>query len=115
MGKAFVTFTQPAYVQPAVLRLRTAQLSGMLLDVVATGPLENRPGRSRGVQGRAEAMNRGVLDGNGPDAGVTERGKNVVVWGLPGKLTTDQLRQYLKSSRLGNTQGGKEEILKIEP
>jgi len=90
-------------------------MSGLPLDVAVTGPLENLAGRSRGVKGREEAMNRGTLDGNGPDAGVRERGKNVVVWGLPGKLTTDQLREYLKNYRLAGTGGGREEILKLEP
>jgi hypothetical protein len=88
-------------------------MSGLPLDVAITWPLED-PSRTRGIKGRQEAIDRGILDGNGADAGVSERGKNVVVWGLPGKLTTDQLGEYLKNYRLAGTGGGREEILKLE-
>jgi hypothetical protein len=90
-------------------------MAGFPLDVVLTGSLDNIPGRSRGAKGRENAMNRGVITGNGPDAGVRERGKNVVVWGLPGRLTPEDLREYLKGFRLAGSTSGEHDIIKIEP
>lgn len=52
--------------------------------------------RTRGVQGRAEAAERGVQEGNGPGAGVNARGQDVVVWGLPVNVRSEQLRHYLR-------------------
>ena len=52
--------------------------------------------RTRGVQGRAEAAERGVQEGNGPGAGVNARGQDVVVWGLPVNVKSEQLRHYLR-------------------
>jgi len=65
------------------------------------------------VEGRQEAANRGLLTGNGPDGGLASNGKNVIMWGLPGKLEPAYLKSYLKRFTLsGKT--GEEEITKLE-
>ncbi|KAF8481529.1 hypothetical protein JB92DRAFT_3037493 [Gautieria morchelliformis] len=115
VGKAFVTFAHPSHVQPAFHQLRTAQMSGFPLDVVLTHTLHDTPGRSRGVKGRDSAVNRGVTTGNGPDAGVRERGRNVVVWGLPGKLTVEGLKEHLRSFRLAGSVNGEKDVIKLAP
>ena len=71
-------------------------------------------GRTRGSVGRQEAANKGLIDGNGPNGGTSGHGKNVIIWGLPGKLPPDGLRNYLRAFRLSDT-SGQESIVKIEP
>ncbi|KAF8590591.1 hypothetical protein K439DRAFT_1627841 [Ramaria rubella] len=115
IGKAYITFIHPGHVEPAFALLRNAQISGFTVDLATTGPLQDLPGRTRGADGRREAMNRGILTGNGPDAGVRDRGKSVVIWGLPGKLTSEGLREHLKEVRLAGSADIKEDIVKIEP
>lgn len=67
--------------------------------------------RTRGFQGRQQAADRGALSGAGPEAGLASGGKNVVVWGLPGKLEPETLTRYLKRFEL---RGGEPEIVKLE-
>jgi len=71
-------------------------------------------GRTRGAVGREEASNKGLVTGNGPNGGTSGNGKNVIMWGLPGKLPPDGLRNYLRAFRLSDT-SGQESIVKIEP
>ena len=68
--------------------------------------------RNRGVKGRKEASNRGIVDGNGPDGGIASNGKCVTVWGLPGKLEAIDFEQYLKRFKHSI---GQEEITKLQP
>ena len=67
--------------------------------------------RSRGLKGREEASERSIVLGNGSQGGITDIGRSVVLSGLPGKITTDALRRYLKDY---NLMGGKAEVVKIE-
>ena len=90
-------------------------MSSFLLDVAITHPLDNIPGRSRGIKGRENAANRGAVTGSGPDAGVREHGKNVVIWGLPGRLSPEGLKEYLKGFRLAGSTNDEPDIIKIEP
>ena len=73
-----------------------------------------RIGRMRGSVGRQEAANKGLIDGNGPNGGTSGHGKNVVMWGLPGKLPPAGLRNYLRAFQLANL-GAQDSIIKIEP
>ena len=73
-----------------------------------------RVGRMRGSAGRREAANKGLIDGNGPNGGTSGHGKNVVMWGLPGKLPPTGLRNYLRAFQLADS-GAQDSIIKIEP
>jgi len=85
------------------------------LQLRATGVPNPFPvGRTRGSVGRQEAANKGLVDGNGPNGGTSGHGKNVIMWGLPGKLPPDGLRNYLRAFRLSGA-SGQENIVKIEP
>jgi hypothetical protein len=55
--------------------------------------MTTRQMRTRGAKGKAEAAMRQALSGDGPDAGITERGKAVVVWGLPPLSRVDVIRR----------------------
>lgn len=70
--------------------------------------------RTRGLTGRQEAAQKGLIDGKGPNGGTSGNGKNVILWGLPGKLFPDGLKSYLRSFRLSD-QGDQEIVVKIEP
>lgn len=70
--------------------------------------------RTRGLAGRQEAADKGLIDGHGANGGISGNGKNVIVWGLPGKLPSDGLRNYLRAFRLSD-ENGQESIVKIEP
>ena len=70
------------------------------------------------VDGRAEALERGLLLGDGPSAGVGTSGQDVVIIGLPSKMTADELRAYLVENKLveeGSDGKGDCEVLFAEP
>ena len=74
-------------------------------------PVEPRM-RSRGLKGREEASERSIVSGNGSQGGITDVGKSVLLSGLPGRITTDAVRRYLKDYTLT---GGQAEVVKLEP
>jgi len=61
-----------------------------------------------------EAAERGLISGNGPRGGVVNEGRNVVLWGLPGRLTPEGLKGLLQNFKLAGTEGGKMEFVKTE-
>ena len=73
-------------------------------------PSESRT-RSRGLKGREEASERSIITGNGSQGGITDGGRGVLLSGLPGKITTDAVRRYLKNYKL---MGGQAEVVKLE-
>jgi hypothetical protein len=68
--------------------------------------------RSRGLKGREEASERSIVSGNGSQGGITDGGKSVVLSGLPGKISTESVRRFLKDYRL---MGGQAGVVKMEP
>jgi hypothetical protein len=67
--------------------------------------------RSRGLKGREEASERSIVSGNGYQGGITDVGKSVLLSGLPGKITTDAVRWFLKNYKL---MGGQGEVVKLD-
>jgi hypothetical protein len=67
--------------------------------------------RSRGLKGRQEASERSIVTGTGNQGGITDGGKSVVLSGLPGKISTDIVRRYLRNYKL---MGGQAEVVKLE-
>jgi hypothetical protein len=65
--------------------------------------------RSRGQRGREEASERGIVTGNGPSGGITRGGRNVVLYGLPGKMTPEAASYYLGSFKLASQVAGSQE------
>jgi hypothetical protein len=56
--------------------------------------------RFRGVQGRADALNRGLL-GSGPSAGFPSR-RTVTISGVPGKVAVQNIRQLVEGFQLAD-------------
>jgi hypothetical protein len=55
------------------------------------------------------------VDGNGSHAGVRNgTGRNVVVWGLPGRLPANTLRSMLRNYKLAGSGSAGQEVFKIE-
>ncbi|KAH9951225.1 hypothetical protein B0H21DRAFT_269749 [Amylocystis lapponica] len=114
-GKAYVTLTQPDFVPSALRSLKGTIVGGAMIEAGSVREDQvHRPTRTRGARGRAQAAERGIMDGNGVGAGVTSTGRSVVLSGLPGKLTPDALKEFLKSFKLAGHDNDKREIVKLE-
>lgn len=85
----------------------------MPISAASSDPPHNILLRTRGAQGLHEAAKRGIITGNGARGGLSSEGYNVVLWGLPGKMTSDSLKSFLHSFRLVGSEGGKKEIIKL--
>ena len=112
-GTAYLSLSSPGSMARNLRLLNKATISSLSLHATAT-PNPFSVGRTRGSLGRREAVDKGLIDGNGPNGGTSGNGKNVIIWGLPGKLPPDGLRNYLRAFRLSDT-SGQESIVKIEP
>jgi hypothetical protein len=99
-----------------LLALRHASLSSLPIKAQSSSPPKfgGLPTRTRGSKGRAEARERGLMNGDGPHAGIRGSGRNVVVWGLPSKLSEETFRALLKNYKLAGSEGGKQEVFKVD-
>jgi hypothetical protein len=68
--------------------------------------------RSRGVKGREEASERSIVTGKGIQGGITDGGRSVLVSGLPGKISTEVVRRFLKNYMLMDGQAA---VVKLDP
>lgn len=116
MQEGFISLTHPTFVHNAVKALSNTTIGGFPIQV---GPVDeprlHRTLRTRGLKGRAEAAERGVVTGDGPAAGITQPGKNVIIYGLPPKTTPFGLKKYLNDFSLADSlENGEQEIVKLE-
>jgi hypothetical protein len=112
-GRAYLTLMRADYMVPALLAFKNVSMSSIPIKAFPS-PAYKEPPRTRGVDGRERAAERGVLQGNGPRAGLGASGRNVVLWGLPGKLTPEGLRSMMVAWELAESSGTPGlEILKI--
>jgi hypothetical protein len=113
-GRAFLTLANRDLLNKNLRALENATISSIPITAVSSPPPLPPPRRTRGVQGRMEAAERGLIQGDGPGGGVLKGGKNVVLWGMPGRLTQEGLKGFLQNFKLAGTEGGKKEFAKIE-
>ena len=112
-GTAYLSLSSANSMNRNLRMLARATISSLPLSAAAvSNPFP--VGRMRGSDGRQEAADKGLIDGNGPGGGTSGNGKNVVIWGLPGKLPPDGLRNYLRAFRLSEA-SYQENVVKIEP
>lgn len=114
-GNAFITLTTPDVLNFNLKCLENVTITSLPITAASSDPPVGIPVRGRGAKGRGEATERGVLTGDGPRAGLLSSGKNVVIWGLPGKLTNEGLKGFLQNFKLAGTEGGKKEFLRVNP
>jgi len=112
-GTAYLSLSSTSSMLRNLRMLNKAKMSSLPLYATAV-PNPFSIGRMRGSAGRKEASNKGLVTGNGPNGGTSGHGKNVIMWGLPGRLPPDGLRNYLRAFRLSDATD-QESIVKIEP
>lgn len=114
-GSAHIHLSDSAFLRNSVSALQGAMLAAHEVKAAPASPDEDdpRPLRIRGAQGRLEAAERGQL-GDGPGGGVTGHGSSVVLYGLPGKMSTDAVWHYLSGYKLGGSTKQGKDIVKLE-
>jgi len=113
-GRAYLTLTNSDYLRPNLTALQKSHISTFPIKAMSSSPPNNGPpSRMRGAKGRTEAVNRGIITGNGPHGGMLNPSRNVVIWGLPGRLTRAQLRDFLKDCNVPDTDESRMEIVKL--
>ncbi|CAE6425998.1 unnamed protein product [Rhizoctonia solani] len=117
-GRAWVAFSNPERTEQALQILRGSVIAGHTIRAQKTDEqnLVNAglPPRTRGPRGRAEAQERGLASGNGPDAKLINRQKNVYMWGLPGRTLGSELTKLFDPYELRVTAEEPRAIQKLE-
>ncbi|KAI0046706.1 hypothetical protein FA95DRAFT_1493596 [Auriscalpium vulgare] len=108
-GSAFVTLTHSDFLRPA---LKALQRVVWFAHPIAAYPTEApKVERMRGGKGRDEAADRDIVSGTGSGLTLSDNGRNVILSGLPARITDEKLRALLKGYRLA---GGRSEIQKLD-
>jgi len=113
-GSAYLTLVTSEVLNYNLKKLQHTTISSLPITAASSYPPGHVLRRARGERGRMNAAGRGVVLGNGPRAGLLSGGKNVALWGLPGKLANEALKGYLQNFKLAGTEGGKREFTRID-
>jgi RNA recognition motif-containing protein len=117
-GRAWVVFADSQKAEDAMQLLRGSTLAGHAIRAQKTDEQQvidaGLPARTRGPKGRAEALERGLTNGYGPDAKLRERGNNVYLWGLPGTTLAPELTKLFDSYGLRVTVEEPQAVQKLE-
>src|SRR6266550_1255968 len=115
-GTALISLNGPDTLQENLRLLQNA--------LVAGNPLKAQPAmlndadtmlpRARGDKGREEAAIRGALRGDGPHAGISNGGKNVTIWGFPGKTGAASVEYIIRDFDLDRKKSGVASVYKIQ-
>ncbi|KAF9009396.1 hypothetical protein BDQ17DRAFT_1235618, partial [Cyathus striatus] len=114
-GRAVITLSKYDRLKENIEHLRNVTISGIQANPSTTKSkaIPAAPSRSRGVAGRAEAAERGVLLGNGPSAGLSGTEKMVTIWGAPGRTEPRDLAKLLINYKVVKSTKAKPDIHKI--
>lgn len=93
------------------MALRDLRLFGHPLTPRTTLPPTKTSMRSRGLKGREEASERTIVTGNGIQGGITDGGRSVLLSGLPGRISAESVRRFLKNYKL---MGGQAEVVRLD-
>lgn len=100
-GQAVLTLTTADLVREALRAARKITFTGREeIGAFVTVDPQFTPQRQRGVKGRVDALNRGLL-GSGPSAGFPAR-RTVTVTGFPGKMLLENFMPYVEGFQLAN-------------
>ncbi|GLB35418.1 hypothetical protein LshimejAT787_0209830 [Lyophyllum shimeji] len=113
-GKALITLTRHEFLRDNLRALERLTICGIPIKAQAVDFQEGGLPRTRGSKGRAEASARGAIQGNGPRGNFPNTERNVVIWGLPGKLDPQELEEKLRDFKLARTQKGHATIVKLD-
>ena len=100
-GRAILTFATPDLIRDALRATKKITFTGCeeINASIAVDPHLSEQ-RHRGVKGRVDALNRGLL-GFGPSAGFPP-GKTVTLTGFPGKMTILNFMPYVEGFQLAH-------------
>ncbi|KAG6845732.1 hypothetical protein H0H87_004998 [Tephrocybe sp. NHM501043] len=114
-GKAIITMSRPEFVPGNLHSLKPFTVCGHELHAVAQYASEpsNAP-RTRGIRGLTQAVERGIINGNGPDGSFANIERSVVLWGLPGKTTAEEVGRALLADFKPEKKNGKPVVIKLE-
>lgn len=100
-GQAILTFTTADLVREALRTAKKITFTGREeIGASMTVDPQFSAQRQRGVKGRIDALNRGLL-GSGPSAGFPT-GRTVTLTGFPGKMTLPNFIPYVEGFQLAN-------------
>ncbi|KAH9856945.1 hypothetical protein C2E23DRAFT_865593 [Lenzites betulinus] len=111
-GSGLLSFTRADHARAAYKALNGVHAWGKSLETRLVADVPELP-RTRGVKGRVEAARRGVISGDGPGGSITGGGRNVVLYGLPGKLVPGALIDSLQEFKLAGVEHGTEVVVKL--
>lgn len=115
---AWVEFDSAEATENTITVLNSSTLAGHTLWAYMTNEQNlinaGHPPRTRGPKGRAEAQERGLMNGHGPDAKLRERGNNVHLWGLPGTMLAPELTKLFDPYGLRVTTEEPQPVQKVE-
>jgi hypothetical protein len=99
-GQGVLTFSAPDNLHDSLEAAKKITLGREeIIASITVDPFLSTGQRFRGVKGRADALNRGLL-GNGPSAGFPA-GRTVTVVGFPGKTNVESfMSSYLRGFQL---------------
>ncbi|KZT09472.1 uncharacterized protein LAESUDRAFT_722434 [Laetiporus sulphureus 93-53] len=112
-GRAWVEVTAPIHLKKTLKALQNTVIGSTVLAPLVADPYAGPPIRMRGKKGFTEAVERGIVLGNGLNGGITGQGKNVVIYGLPRMMEPEAVRDFLKSFKLASMQEG-QQVYKME-
>jgi len=100
-GEAVLTMSAPDYTRDALRAAKNITFTGCE-EIIASLTIDAKffRQRSRGVQGRADALNRGLL-GSGPSAGFPP-GKTVTITRIPGRARVPNIRHLIEGFQLAD-------------
>ena len=117
--EALIALESPDYLESHLAKITRLELYGAKLKAQAYIPQDGwdltRGRRSRGHKGRKEAAERGVWNGDGPNAGIKGLSidKVVTLWGFPGKATVEAVEKFLQEFKVSRTKEGEAMIYKF--
>lgn len=108
--RALLTLVHNSYLRQNLKALEKLTLVGLPVDsepvLLSSSEAQESQARQRGSKGRADAAQRGAITGDGPNGGVPNNGKNVVVWGLPPRIHSDIFQELLTGFKLAELDQG---------
>lgn len=112
-GTGLLTFSRPEHAAVAHKALNGSVAGGKRVKTRLLSYLPELP-RMRGQKGILQAAQRGAITGDGPSGGIAGSGRNVVLYGLPGKLSVGSLLDSLRGVKLAGAEYGKEVVVKLD-
>ncbi|KAI6036372.1 hypothetical protein BKA83DRAFT_4162007 [Pisolithus microcarpus] len=93
--RAYLTLSHPDFLQAGIAKLEKASVGGFLVSAYPTD-MPSVNSELRGVKGRQLASKRGAITGTGPSGCIPNNGRHVCIWGLPPRVSSDSIREYLQ-------------------